>query len=67
MINKITHYQVAVNRQDVLPDYESNLAKINLDGCHSCIINDVFLFGFIPHEQQAKEIYKAITGAEFNE
>lgn len=67
MINKITHYQVAVKTSDALPDYEDNLAKINIAGCNACIINDVILFGFIPHEQQAKDIYKAITGDEFNE
>ena len=64
MINKITHYQIAVKKTDALPNYENNLAKINLSGCNACVTNDVILFGFIPHEHQAKEIYKAITGKD---
>lgn len=66
MINKITHYQVVIPKSDALPGYEDSLAKMNLAGCNACVINGVILFGFIPSEQQARDIYKALTGSECN-
>lgn len=64
MINVIKSYQVAVNIDDATDGYEERLSKINTAGCSYCIMNNVILFGFIPHEQQAISIHEAITGKD---
>ncbi|AUS00324.1 coil containing protein [Vibrio phage 1.273.O._10N.286.54.C7] len=62
MITSITTYQIAVKEDNALSNWKESLESIDMTGCNAVVVNGVILFGFIPSEIKAKEIYLAITG-----